>query len=253
MQDELKRLTELVPTDKNFEEELLKIRAEIFGEIRHTIRSLSAAQKAEGAYEGEKEFVSFLWKDIFPKTKMLNVQIEKFLTDPKVRENLSLMASAEYIPPAQFRDAMIHLIELYAFYAKLYAEKQPFSLAEIVLIYSFSKLMFMAGNFYEYYLHKGNRELKRTKRSSKAQKSKAQKKRDYIVHIFPHVKKKVVGVKANLSTIAEAVKEDWQKFPPPDKDIIRPPGITFIKETLLNDEKTKREFEKVGGLWIVKM
>jgi hypothetical protein len=103
------------------------------------------------------------------------------------------------------------------------------------------------------YTMQGNRELTRTKRSKRTQKNKAQKKREHIVHIFPHVKKKVAGSRTNLSTMAEAIQKDWQGFPPPDKDITKPPGITFIKETLLNDEKTKREFDKVGGLWILKM
>lgn len=251
MQDELKRLTELDPAEETFKEELLKIRWEKIKEIRHTIRGLLTTQEAETAYNGEKEFGSFFWKDIFPQTKMFNIQIEKFLLDAKVQEDLNLMASFQYTPPIHFRDVVVHLSELYAYYIKIYEE--PLTLAEVTLGFSFSKLMFMAGMFYEHSLHKGRRELWRTKRSSQGQKTKAQKKREYIVHIFPHVKKKVAGVRMNLSTMAEAIRKDWKDFPPPDKDIIKPPGLTFIRENLLNDEKTKREFEKVGGLWILKM
>lgn len=251
MQDELRRLSELDPENETFKEELVKIRWEKILEIRYTIRGLLATQGAKTAYEGDKEFNSFLWEDIFPQTKMFNIKIKEFLSDPKIGEILNSLASFQYIPPIELGEVVIHLSTLYAYYITIY--EKALTLAEMSLDYSFAKLLFMAGMFYEHSLNKGHRELKRTKKGTKTQREKAQKKRKHIVQIFFYVKNKVAKERKTLSTMADAIKNDWKDFPPKDEDIKKPPGLTFIKETLMDNEKTRNEFEKVGGLWIIKM
>ena len=189
MQDELKRLTELDPAHNTFKDELCTIRYAKVMEIQRKIRGLLATQTAEKAYEGQKEFASFVWEDIFPETEMINVEFYKFLSDPEVRENLNLMASVEYTPPTKFENALNHLLGLYAYFALILIDSEPFSLAEVVLDYFFAKLMFEVGMLYELSIDKGRRDLKRTKKTSKTKKAKAQKKREYIVHIFPPCQK----------------------------------------------------------------
>ena len=56
-----------------------------------------------------------------------------------------------------------------------------------------------------------------------------------------------------LRAMALAIKNDQKAFIPEDQDIKKPPGLTIISEILRNSEEAKREFEKVGGLWIIKM
>jgi hypothetical protein len=251
MQDELRRLYELDPENETFKEELVKLRWEKILEIRHTIKGLLATQGAKIGYEGDKEFKSFLWEDIFPQTKMFNIKIKEFLSDPKIGEILNSLASSQYTPPIKFKEVIIHLATLYAYYITIY--EKALTLAEMSLDYSFAKLLFMAGMFYEDSLNKGHRELKRTKKGTKTRKDKAQKKIKHIVKIFFYVKNKVAEDRKTLSTMADAIKNDWINFPPEDEDIRKAPGLTLIKDVLMDNEKIRNEFEKVGRLWIIKM
>jgi hypothetical protein len=189
-----------------------------------------------------------------PELQQFNSQQEHEDFFPQIYH---LISSPDYSPPTEWKDIFTHLAclfvswDLFSRYPELHEDFSPF--LDMILLLSFSKLMGASYDLLAKYTMQGKRELTRTKKSKRTQKNKAQKKREYIVHIFPHVKKKVTGSRTNLSTMAEAIQKDWEGFPPPDKDITKPPGITFIKETLLNYEKTKREFDKVGGLWILKM
>ncbi len=264
MQDQLKRLNELTPSDEAFEEELLKIRGEIIEHIRHIVRILQAAQVAEKAYEGEKDFVSFILEDTFPETKMPNIKFEKLLSDPKVREALSLMASVEYIPSAQFRDVLVHLTELYAYYVKLYEEKQPFSLAELVLIYSFSKLMYMAGNFFDYYLHKGP-DSKRTKDSARTRKKKADERKSIVIAIYEHGKfiapgsRRSLAIKMIQRQFKESKKSELNKSGRPKPywgaipDDMKIPGRDTIIGMLKVEGILERDFEDKDCYWFKKM
>ena len=56
-----------------------------------------------------------------------------------------------------------------------------------------------------------------------------------------------------MRAMALAIKNDQKAFILEDQDIKKPPGLTIISEILRNSEEAKREFEKVGGLWIIKM
>jgi hypothetical protein len=257
MQDELKRLTELDPAEETFKEELLKIRWEKISKIRHTIRGLLATQEAETAYEGEKEFASFLWEDIFPGTKMFNIQFEKFLLDPKVQKNLNLMASLQYTPPIQFRSVGVHLSELYAYYTKIIRDSEPLSLVEVVLDYSLCKLMFMAGMFYEHSLNKGHRELKRTIKSTKKKKEKTDNRKVFIIAIYEHGKAIEAETKFNMAcTIIRKQFEDsrgskgpWGTIPMDPKEMPTP-SLDSIKRWLIEAGICDRDFKLEGRFWI---
>jgi hypothetical protein len=255
MQDELRRLSELDPGNETFKEELVKIRWEKILEICHTIRGLLATQGAETNYEGDKEFASFLWEDIFPQTKMFNIQIEKFLSDPKIREHLNSMASFQYTPPIQFRDVVIHLSALCAYYIKNYEE--PFGLAEVVLDYSFSKLMFMAGMFYEHSLNKGRRELKRTKISAEAKRTIEAKRKGFVIAIYEHGK--VIEARTYFNKACDIVKgqfDDWRDKEgpwgtiPKDKKEMRTPSLDSIGRWLKEAGIRDRDFKQEGRYWI---
>jgi hypothetical protein len=239
MKDELKRLTELDPGEETFKEELLKIRWEKILNIQYTITGLRAVQKAEEDYEGEKEFASFLWEDIFPKTEMFNIRFEKFLSDPKVQKNLNLMASIEYTPPNQFRETCIHLIELYAYYVKIYVEKEPFSLVELVLDYSLSKLMFGAGIHYEYSLHYGHREIKRYKDGAKSIKEKAEENAQPIKDTFQglHFPKELFPNGVSLHKVADTI------YAILDDKVQEPPSVDTIKRILKRDPEIWGKFK----------
>ena len=74
-----------------------------------------------------------------------------------------------------------------------------------------------------------------------------------IIYLYQNIKKNETGRKMTLRAMALAIKNDQKAFILEDQDIKKPPGLTLISEILRNSEEAKREFEKVGGLWIIKM
>lgn len=253
MQDELQRLSHLDPENETFKEELVKIRWEKILEIRHAIRGLLATQGAETAYEGSRKFASFLWEDIFPQTQMFNIEIEKFLSDPEIREKLNSMASFQYTPPIQFRDVVIHLSALYAYYINIY--EGPLTLAEMSLDYSFSKLMFMCGMFYEHSLDKGRRDISRTKESTRAKRARSDEKKQWVEIIYFQSSKIKADMTLNGSAIV--IEGEFKRLKKPDENgnIVIPqdivaPGIEQIKKFLKENPKIMREFTKSGRRYI---
>jgi hypothetical protein len=61
--------------------------------------------------------------------------------------------------------------------------------------------------------------------------------------------KKQAGRKNTVNSVALDIKKDWKDFHPEFHDIKKIPGLTLISNIL----KETGEFEKVGGLWILKV
>jgi hypothetical protein len=137
-----------------------------------------------------------------------------------------LFFSLNYNPPEDLTGIGKHLLWLYLAYK---ANTDP--LADMFLSLALCKLVAATKYLDAIFTMKADREIKRTKKGAKTQKDKAQRKREHVVKIFFHVKKRVAEERKALSTMAEAIKDDWKNFPPEDGDIKKPPGLTFISET----------------------
>lgn len=254
MEDEIKRLS-INPENTAFDEELRRIREEKIKEIRHTIRGLIATQNAEVKYDGGKNFSSFLWENIFPETTLFNIDVEKFLSNPETEIILNSMASFQYIPPPQFREAIIHLYVLFVYYTKI--SKERLTLSEFAFDYSFAKLMFIAGMFYEHSLYKGSREIRRTIKTNKTRQEQSANIKAFIIAIYEHGKKIEKGTKFNKACdfiqtqfeYCRGIKCCWGTIPK-DPRKMPTPSIDSIERCLKEDGIHKRDFRRKGRFWI---
>lgn len=153
-----------------------------------------------------------------------------------------MVFSPDYKPPDIDQDIYDHLLTLYFHYSSYYL-KDNYLLWHLRIDLSLFKAMTRASLAFHDLIRKGKGDLTRTKGSTRTLKTKAQKRREHIIQIFPHIKKMKTGRKMTLRAIALAIQQDWKDFPPEDQDIKKPPGLTLISETLKKSEETKREFE----------
>jgi hypothetical protein len=168
------------------------------------------------------------------------------------RQIMTMINSPEYRPPNIAEDIYDHLLTLWFCYSSHYL-RHRYLLRDLQLDLCLMKVMSRADLAFNDIINKGNRDLQRTKGSTKTQKEKAHKRREHIIQLFNYIKKKESGKKMTLRAVALAIRNDWKAFSPEDKDIKMPPGVTLISEILGNSEETNRDFERVGRLRILKM
>ncbi|MHB9075696.1 MAG: hypothetical protein ACYC6G_19505 [Desulfobaccales bacterium] len=245
----------------DYQANLCKVREAILEEIRKALNNLfmihtvypvlkeisgdidyqAFIEKLRPRLEEEAPF-GLLWAH--PEEKQSSSKIVTESLCDELPKKFYLFFSLDYNAPKDLAGIGEHLLWLYLSYK---ANVDP--LTDMFLSLALCKLTGNVNKIVTTFIMKAERELRRTKKSATTQKNKAQKKKEYIVQILPHLKNKVTEERKTLSTMALAIQNDWKDFPPKDEDIKKPPGLTLISETL----KESGEFEQIGGLWILKM
>jgi hypothetical protein len=151
------------------------------------------------------------------------------------RQIMTMINFSEYRPPNIAEDIYDHLLTLWFCYSSHYL-RHGYLLRDLQLDLCLMKVMSRANLAFNDIINKGNRDLRRTKGSTKTQKEKAQKRREHIIKLFNYIKKKEITRKMSLRAMALAIKTDWKDFPPEDQDIKKPPGLTLISKTLRSIE-----------------
>lgn len=174
----------------------------------------------------------------------------------KEKENISsrvirLLMSPDYLPPVEWVDIFTHLGVLYGIWNVSIKNPEPFT--ELILLFSFCKLMGASHELSANYTMKGERELTRTKRTSKTIKAKSSEKKNWVFKIYSTSSKINVGMK--LHTVAQTIEKEFKKL----QGIgtiprhIKTPGIHQIKNYLSNNDKIRNDFEQKGRYLIKKM
>lgn len=161
---------------------------------------------------------------------------------------IEMVSSPDYKPPDIAQDIYDHLLTLYFHYSIHYL-KHNYLLWDMRIDLSLFKVLKRASLAFYDLKRKGKCDIERTRSTIKTLKTNAKKRSEHIIQLLPHIKKKHAGGKITLRAMALDIQKDWKNFPPEDPAIKKIPGLTLISQIL---EKTG-EFEKVGGLWILKM
>jgi hypothetical protein len=149
------------------------------------------------------------------------------------------MQGPGYNAPIEVSEQLMHLRAMWDLYKTdfiwpptqedLWLDHSFFNLALRVL----SKLMVSAT--------KGERELPRSAKSAKSKRIKAQGKKETVFNLYRHLKMTNSFKKMTLNAVANAIKNDWDKFPPPGSE--KSPGLTTIKDYLKQDPQIMGELK----------
>jgi hypothetical protein len=178
----------------------------------------------------------------FAELCQVNVQDEMEVFSSQIR-----VLSPDYSPPTEWKDIVTHLS--YVFVVWQFFTKNPDafnqSFRDSVLLLSFSKLMGASYELLARYTMKGERELSRTKESTKSHQKRMEIDSKQIKDAFYDLQfpKEIFPNGVSLHKVAGMVHNVLKA------KIKEPPGIDKIKGILRNDETIWKQFKetKVNG------
>jgi len=181
---------------------------------------------------------------------------EDLTTAPQLNDllnNLGKLLSVDYFPPQDGKGMAVDLIRL----REYYRSDLFFTSVEMVLDLSLCKLIGNVKKLYAITSHKGERELTRTKKSTKAKKEETDKRKEFVIAIYEHGKAIEDGTKLNMAhTIIREQFEDsrgkegpWGTIPK-DQKKMPTPSLDSIKRWLIEAGIRDLNFKKEGRFWI---
>lgn len=167
--------------------------------------------------------------------------------------NLGKLLSVDYVPAQDGKRMAVDLIRLGEFYRSDFF----FTSVEMALDLSLCKLIGNVKKLYAITSHKGERELTRTKKSTKAKKEDTDKRKGFVIAIYDHGKRIEAGTKFNRAcTIIRKQFEDsrgskgpWGTIPMDPKEMPTP-SLDSIKRWLIEAGIRDHDFKKEGRFWI---
>jgi hypothetical protein len=227
--------------------------------------------KVERADESSLPFVFRVMSEIVSETE--SPELHQFNSQQENKDVFGqvyhLIGYPDYSPPTEWKNLFTHLACLFASWdlhsrnPSLHEDFSPFS--DMILLLSFAKLMGAAYELFANYTMKGERELTRTKKSTKAKKEKSNKRKEFVIAIYEHGERIASGtrlseaikmlqrqfMKSKESELKKSKKErpKWGVIP----DDMKTPGRDSIIELFKADGILESDFEEKRGHWFKKM
>jgi hypothetical protein len=212
------------------------------------------------AMEREAPF-GLLWaiKDFDAEKSLSETEGEKTslgLTD--IFEIFRLFLSAEYKPPEEIAELVRHLGVLFMLYKADVDMQSYFITAHLSLV--FGKLIAAVTKLNTISLIKGDRELKRIKRTTKAKKEESEKRKALVIAIYEHGEAIALGSKLHkVCTLIRKQFEESRGQERPwgiisiDRNKLPTPSLDSIGRWLKEAGILNRDFKEEGKYWIKQM
>jgi hypothetical protein len=162
------------------------------------------------------------------------------------------IVSPEYKPPTIVQDIYDQVLTLYFHYSEHYL-KHGYLLWDLRIDLILSNIMTHANMSFQEHIRIGNRDLARTKKTTKVKQMKSNIKRGWVYKIYSNSSK--IGVEIKLHTVAGAIEKEFKKLQKTGtiQEDIKAPGIHQIENYLRGNDKIIREFERVGRYLVKKI
>jgi hypothetical protein len=166
--------------------------------------------------------------------------------------NLGELLSVDYVPPRDGKGMAFDLIRLREYYRSDFF----FPSVEMALDLSLCKLIGNVKKLYAITSQKGERDLTRTKKSTKAKKEETDKRKDFVIAIYEHGKAIEVGTKLYKACIIIRKKFEgsrgsegpWGTIPKEQKKMPTP-SLDSIKRWLIEAGIRDRDFKLMERYW----
>lgn len=203
-------------------------------------------QNAKSDYRSFIEYLVRNFETYDAKEPMINIKFEEIQETPEQCQAMIEVYTAligflyriDYLAPDDPWDILTHL---HVMFRVLTIEEPDISIAEAILSLNYAKLQAAASAAEAHQITKDSRELPRSAKSSMARKAKAQGKKETVLNLYRHLKKTNSFKKMTLNAVADAIKKNWDKFPPPGSE--KSPGLTTIKDYLKQDPQITGELK----------